>query len=142
MEDAGRLAEHLEHIEIAVGIEGIAGVVGGDHHLHAGRGQLMQRGDAAPARRAAGLAVLQVHVDHRQRDDGDAGLGEQRDDAAAIGVGGQRQRAAVAGDHAALEAVADHRAGDRLQRDARRANCFRRRGSRGRGRWRAAAWQT
>ena len=78
MQDAGRLAKHLEEIEIAIGVERIAGVVGGDHHGHAGRGQLVQRRDAAPARRAAGLAVLQVHVDERQRDDRDAGLADER----------------------------------------------------------------
>ena len=72
MQDARRLAIDLEHVEIAIGVERIARVVARDHHGDARGIELMQRRDAAPARRAAGHAILQIHVAHRQRHDRDA----------------------------------------------------------------------
>ena len=82
MQDARRLAEDLEHVEIAIGVERVARVVARDHHGHARRLQFVQRRNAAPARRAAGLPVLQIHVAHRQADDGEARLRDLGDDAA------------------------------------------------------------
>ena len=73
MQDAHALAPDLHHVEIAIGVERIARVVAGDHRLDARRFQFVQRGDAAPARRAAGVPILQVHIAHRQRHDGEPG---------------------------------------------------------------------
>ena len=50
MQDAHRLAEHLQHVEVAIGIERVARIVGGDRDLDAARLHLVQQRDAAPAR--------------------------------------------------------------------------------------------
>ena len=81
MQDAHRLAERVHHVVIAIGVERIAAIVARDRDRHAGAPQLLDQGHAAPARRAVGHSVLQVHVDGRQRDDADAGLRDQRDGA-------------------------------------------------------------
>ncbi len=56
MQDPRRLAEDLEHVEIAIGVERVARVVARHHHGDARCLELVQRRDAAPARRAAGAA--------------------------------------------------------------------------------------
>ena len=98
VENAGRLAKHFQHVEIAIGVERIAGIVAGDHHRDAGGVELVQRGDPAQPRGSSGGAILQVHVAHRQRHDGDAGLPHSIDDARAIRLRHDRQRAAMSGD--------------------------------------------
>ena len=74
MQDARRHAVDLQHVEIAIGVERIARVVGGDRDRNAARLHLVQQRDAAPARRGAVVAaVLQIEIAHRQRHDRDAG---------------------------------------------------------------------
>ena len=53
MQDARALAEHLDRVEIAIGVERVAGIVRGDGDRDAGGAELVEQGDAAPARRAA-----------------------------------------------------------------------------------------
>ena len=90
MGDAGRLAKHLQHVEVAIGVEGVARVVGREDDLNSRGLELVQERDAAPSRRAAGSSVLQVHVAHWQRDDGDAGLGDPVDRRASASSSGWR----------------------------------------------------
>ena len=116
MGDAHRLAEDLDHVEIAIGIERIAGVVGGDRDRNPVLDEFVQQGDAAPARRAVGDAVLQVHVAHGQRDDGDAGFGDPLQRCLGFGVGLDRKRATMTDDDAAGEIGAQRRVGDGAQR--------------------------
>jgi hypothetical protein len=74
LSDAHRLRKDFDGIEIAIGKERIAGVVAANGDRHAGSGKFMQQCHPAPARRASTLlAVLQIHVAHRQRDDRDTG---------------------------------------------------------------------
>ena len=72
MQDAHALAPDLQHVEIAIGVEGIARVVAGDHHVDAGgaavRAARSRRASAACGRRAGPAGT----VAHRQRDDADA----------------------------------------------------------------------
>ena len=52
--DADGLAEDLEHVEVAVGVERVAGVVAGEGERDAAGPDLLGDRDAAPARGAAG----------------------------------------------------------------------------------------
>ena len=115
VKNAIRLAQDLEHVEIAIGIEGIAGVVAGDGGRHARRLQLVQRRDAAPARRQAWAAVLEIEVAHRQADDRQPRLRDLGDDAAGILLRGEGKRAAMPAQNLAGKAIADDRVGDALE---------------------------
>ena len=118
MQDARRHAVDLQHVEIAIGVERIARVVGGDGDRDAARLHLVQQRHAAPARRRAVLAaVLQVEIAHRQRHDGEAGLRHLVQRCQHVQVRLPRQRAAMADQDPALETVPDSRLGDLLQRD-------------------------
>jgi hypothetical protein len=55
MADPRRLAHHLQHVHVAIGVERIAGVVGGEADADAARLHLVDQRDAPPARRAAGV---------------------------------------------------------------------------------------
>src|SRR5947209_916712 len=116
VQDARRLAIDLKHVEIAIGIERIARVVARDHYGDARGVELVQGRDATPARRAAGDAVLQIHVAHRQRHDRDARFGYLRDDRGTLTIVGERERAAVAGDDAPFELVPPRGVGDLPER--------------------------
>lgn len=56
------LGKHLQHVEVAVGVELVARVVGGQRHRHAARRQLLQRRHAAPPRRAPCRVVTVLHI--------------------------------------------------------------------------------
>jgi hypothetical protein len=58
-------AEHLDQVEVAVGMERVAGVVAGDRHGDALGRHLQDRRDPADPRAAAGPAVLQKLVAQR-----------------------------------------------------------------------------
>ena len=60
MPDPRRLAHHLHHVEVTVGVEGVAGVVGGEADRDAAGLHLVDDGDPPAARRAGGVPVLQV----------------------------------------------------------------------------------
>ena len=124
MQDAHALAPHLEHVEIAIGIEGIAHVVAGDHHVDARVAEFVQRGDAAPARRAAGLAVLQEEVAHRQRNDAEPGARRGLDRPFALVVVLDCERTAVADQDAPGKAALERRLGDDAQRPGLRIGGF------------------
>src|SRR5260370_12604775 len=78
MGDARGLCHHLEHVVGAEGVERVATIVRGDGDLDAFSLELMEQRHAAPARRAAGVAALQIHVTHRQADDGNASVSDGR----------------------------------------------------------------
>ena len=124
MDDARCLAEHFEHVEIAIRVKGVAGVVTGDRDGNAGGVEFVQRRDTAPPGGTDGRAILQVHVAHRQRHDGDAGLAELIDDALTVGIGFQRQTATMSGDDATFEPGADCRIGDGFKSCRMRAVAF------------------
>ena len=84
----------------------------------------MQRGDAAPARRAAGLAILKEHVAHRQADDAEAGARDGVDRPSPFVILLQRERAAVADQDGALKAALDRHVGDDLERAGRGIGAF------------------
>jgi hypothetical protein len=110
MADARRLAHHLQHVHVAIGVERIARVVGGEADADAARAHLVHQRDAAPrgVRGVPGLRpVLEVEVAHRQADHVDPGLGHQvqRVDRPRLVL--RRERAAMADDDAALEAGLD-----------------------------------
>ena len=68
MQDARRHAIDFQHIEIAIGVEGIARVVGRDRDGNAARLHLVKQRHASPARRGAAVAaILEVEIAHRQR---------------------------------------------------------------------------
>ena len=77
MQDADRLAVCIEHIVIAVGVKAVAAIVASRRHADTAALHFMDNGDAAPTRRTPFGAVLQVHIDGWQRDDGDVGLRQQ-----------------------------------------------------------------
>ncbi|MPL60722.1 hypothetical protein SDC9_06283 [bioreactor metagenome] len=116
MRDPRRLAHHLDHVEIAIGIERIAGVVGGEADVDAARSHLVHQRHPAPARRAAGRAVLQVHVAHRQADDIQPGLRDQIERARRLGLGLHGKRTAMPHRHRRVEAHFQRHLGDHLQR--------------------------
>ena len=76
MRDAHRLAIGVEYIVITVGKETVAAIITGRRDEDAALAHLLHDGDATPAWRAAGRAILQIHIDCRQRDDGNLGLGQ------------------------------------------------------------------
>jgi hypothetical protein len=98
MADARRLAHHFQHVHVAIGVERIARVVGGEADADAARAHLVDQRDA-PAARGAGRArfrpVLQVEVAHRQADHVDAGLCHQVERV-------QRPRLVLHGERAAM----------------------------------------
>ena len=67
--DPRRLAHHLEHVEIAVGVERIPGVVRRKADWHTARLQFVHERHAPPARRTRSVTILQVHVAHGQAHD-------------------------------------------------------------------------
>ena len=98
LEDARRLAPDFHHVEVAIGVERVARVVGRDGDRDAARGHLVHQRAAADPRRAAcgGIAVLEVEIAHRQGDDGDRRLGDGVEDPVRLVVRHRHQRAAVA----------------------------------------------
>ena len=86
--------------------------------------QFMQRGDAAPARRAAGLAVLEEHIAHRQGHDAEPRARDGVDCPSPFVVLLQRERAAVADQDAARKAALDRHVGDDLERASGRIGAF------------------
>ena len=118
MGDPNPLGEHFQHVEIAVGVEGIAGVVARQHDGDAGRLQLVQQRDAAPARRAAGRSVLQIEVAQWQADDADARVADPRDHLALARVVLNGETAAMPAQDFPAEAVAQHGAGHLDERRA------------------------
>ncbi len=103
--DAHRLPPRVQHVAVAVGVERVAGVVARHRDAHARVPEFPQRRDAAPARGAAGRAVLEVHVHRRQAHDRDAGVAQQRGLLAERRLVLQRQRTAMAAGDAPLVAV-------------------------------------
>ena len=101
--------------------------------------ELVQQRDAAPARRAAGGAVLQVHVAHRQADDGDAGLGDGAERRLDEVLRLDGERAAMAALQAALEADAAPPSARSRSGPWRPDRRFRRHAGRGRARDRSAS---
>ena len=117
MQDAGGFAVDLHHVVVAVAVERVAAIVGGDSHGNAACSHLVQQGHAAPARGAAGGTVLKVEIAHRQRHHGDARLRHEVEGAKRLLRFLGREAAAVAAQDAALEAVAKRRLGDAAQAD-------------------------
>ena len=77
MGNARAFAEDLDAVEVAIGVERIARIVGGEGHRHARGPQFMDQRHTAIARgQGHGIvaAVLEIHIAHRQGDDGNAGL--------------------------------------------------------------------
>ena len=124
MQDAHALAPDFEHVEIAIGVKGVARVVARDHDRNARRLELVQRGDAAPARGAARLSVLQEHIAHRQRNDVEPRARGEIDGALRFALVPAGERAAMADEHAAAEAVIDRSLSDRVERTRRRVRGF------------------
>ena len=124
MQDPRSFAPDFHHVEIAIGVKRIARVVARDHHIDAGGFQLMQRGDAAPTRRAAGRPVLQEHVAHRQADDAQAGARDGVDGPSPFVILLQRERAAVADQDGRGKAALDRHVGDDLERAGRGVGAF------------------
>ena len=140
MQDARRLAEHLEHVEIAIGIERIAGVVGGDGDRHAARLQLVQQRHAAPARRACSARRSCRYMLHIGSETTampafatlSSVVSPRRPAGAPASSNGRRGCCPRSRSDSAASAMCS-------QRDARRRRRSRRRGSRGRGRARRPA---
>jgi hypothetical protein len=120
MEDAGALPPHFDHVEIALWIKGIAGVVAGDHHIDARRLQFMEGGHPAPSRRAAVAAVLQIEIAHRQRDDIKTGARDEINGAFGFVLALTAQRTAMADQHAPGKAMVERGLRNQPQRDRRR----------------------
>ena len=114
MADAGGLAHHLDHVEVAIGVERVARVVGGEGDRDGALGHLVDERDAAPAWGPL-ASGLEVEVAHRQRDDGDLGLRHQVERAPPLVVGLHRERAAMADRDGGIEVPLDHRLGDGAQ---------------------------
>ena len=77
--DAHGFPVHLHHVVVAVGVERVPAIVGGEGDRHAGGAEFVHHGDAAPARGAALCSALQIHVAHRQVDDVQARVGAEGD---------------------------------------------------------------
>src|SRR5271163_962678 len=71
MQDADRLAEGVDDVVVAIGIKTVAAIVAGGGDADAAPEHFLDHGHAAPAWGASRLAVLQIHIDRRQRDNGD-----------------------------------------------------------------------
>ena len=115
MGHARRLAEDLEGIEIAIGIEGVAGVVGGDRDINPRSLQFVQQRHAARARGAAGNTILKIEIAHRQRHHGDAGFGHLVDGGLDLVLLLPGEGTAMADRDLAGEAMAQGRLGDVAQ---------------------------
>ena len=106
MQDAGRHAVDFQHVEIAIGVERVARVVGGDADRNAARLHFMQQRHATPARGRAVLPpVLQIKIAHRQRHHGNAGARHLVQRIEHVEIGLVRQRTAMPDQNFSLEAV-------------------------------------
>ena len=108
MADSGRLAHHLQHVEVAVGVERIARVVGGEGDADPALLHLVHEGDAAPARCPRGSPALEVQVAHREAHHAQAGPGDEVEGRKRLGLLLDRERAAVAGGDRGVEPGLEH----------------------------------
>jgi hypothetical protein len=124
VQDPDRLAKSIDHVVIAVGMEAVAAVVAGDRNRNAAAAHFMHEGHPAPAWGAAACAILKVKIDRGQRHHRHLGLGQEIECPVGLLFGLHREAATVAGDHAAVIAVAQGRAGDMRQRCSARVVGF------------------
>ena len=105
MENTHRLPVGIQHIVIAIGMKAVPAIVTCGRDTDAAAEHFLDDGDAPPARRAIFLAILQIHVDGRQRNDRDFGLGNKIERAVNFAFGLVRQAAAMTADDTAFVAV-------------------------------------
>mmetsp|Transcript_38958 Transcript_38958/g.99630 ORF Transcript_38958/g.99630 Transcript_38958/m.99630 type:complete len:234 (-) Transcript_38958:857-1558(-) len=101
--------EHLQHVQVTVGIELVSRVVAGDSYRNAMRLELPQAGDTAPAGSAQrfGVPVLCPFVHQRQADNCQASSAAEAQCLIQLAVLLAAERAAVAAHHTALILVPD-----------------------------------
>ncbi|HVA12110.1 MAG TPA: hypothetical protein VNF99_02565 [Stellaceae bacterium] len=87
MHDPHRLAEGLDHVVIAIGMERVAAIVAADGDGNPAAAHFLDRCDAAPTRCPTALAILKIKVDRRQGHHGDPRLGAKIDGAASLRFG-------------------------------------------------------
>ena len=125
LRDTDCLRENLDRIEVAVGVERIAGVIASDGDGDARSRKFVQQGYASPARRSTRLlAILQIHVAHRERDDRDAGRGHTGNRAFRISCGPAGEAATMTGGDTSLPAEANGRFRNRFKRVGVRIVCL------------------
>src|ERR1700749_663309 len=105
MHDTHCLAESVEHVMVAIVRETVAAIIAGGSNRDAAPAHFMDHPDAAPAWRAAGRSVLQIHIEGGQCDDGDLRFGDEIERAVALRYRLVGEAAAVATHNAPLIAV-------------------------------------
>jgi hypothetical protein len=120
VQNPNSLTEGVDHVVIAIGVERIAAIVAGDRDRYAALAHFVDRRDAAPTRRPSIAPILKVKIYGRQRDHRDTRLGAEIEGSANLLLGLDRKAAAMATNHATLEAVAQNCRCDMRERGRRR----------------------
>src|ERR1700691_5663318 len=105
MQDTHRLPVGVKYVVIAICMEAIPTVVARGCNPNAAAKHFLDDGDAPPARRAVFLAILQIHIDGRQRNDGDFRLGDEIERPVDLAFGLVRKAAAMTADDTAFVTV-------------------------------------